>query len=130
MNNKMSDKKQWEIATKAIDILNETHRVDFTIYSIKDHSEYSFKMRVIDNEMRQRMQNAHINFLDYVPEFDVEIGKAYFWSNRLDPFDAPVGIAGKNLPIEKKALIRCAWRIMTVNKAWRQEVFKNHPELK
>lgn len=130
MTDKIDTKLQWEIATKAVDVLNSTHKVDFTIKYIKDYSDYSFKIKVIDNEMRQRMQDANIKFIDYIPEFEVEIGKSYFWSHRLEPFDAAVGISGKDLPIEKKALIRCAWRIMHVNKQWRAEIFKNHPELK
>lgn len=128
----ISLQKANSIIINAADMLNKYGRGNFTIKSVKDFSAYSFMVVVVDNDMKKRMdeKRSSFHFLDYIPEFKVEIGKSYFTNNRLEPFDSAVKISGKDLDLDTKALIRCAWRIAYINNNWRAKIFYNHQELK
>ena len=117
----------------AIALLNKNGKGEITWKNMENWDEHSFSVTLVDEEMRNRVLKnfAHFSHDTRVYEFTVIIGRSYFWSNRLDPFDVAVGITpAKKFSLYQKAVLRCAYRIYTVNETWRTRLFKEHPELK
>lgn len=119
------------IINKAISALNATKHGDLELKYANNLMQRNdaYRVTIRDNRILAKLRQANYVQSDFMAEFDVLIYDSYIFNKSLVPLDSAIGIKD-DMPTRDKAVIRCAWRILSFYKEWLQSLLALHPELR
>lgn len=126
----MNPGNHYIIIMKAMARLNEVKPGVLSLKTVREPTIMSFDLTIIDKDMRKRFENEYGNATVPPSEFYVSFNTAYLDDDEVQPFDAHIGVSGKGLSTNDKAMLRIMWLILNGNKRWREMCFNDYPNLR